>query len=90
MKLLDPDNKLIDHKIYRGKCILKREGYIKDLKIFLNRDIRNMVIIDNLILSFTEQLDNGIHIPTFKGNKNDTEFLKLIPLMIGLSKVDDI
>ena len=38
-----------------------------------NRKLKNIVIIDNLTHSFGLQVDNGIPILNFHGNKKDTE-----------------
>lgn len=45
--------------------------------------------MDNSVIAFKEQLDNGIHIPTFIGDKNDEELLKLIPLLKELSNSEN-
>jgi len=45
--------------------------YIKNLYKIKNRDIKKMIILDNSILSFYLTINNGIYIPTFKGNHDD-------------------
>ena len=60
---IDPDNSLIHHRLYRESCIMVKGVHIKDLRI-LNRDLKDVVIIDNAAYSFGYQLDNGIPIIT--------------------------
>lgn len=43
--------------------------YIKDLRIIKNRNLKDMVIIDNAVYSFGFQLDNGIPILPFYDDK---------------------
>ena len=42
--------------------------FIKDLRIFSNRDLNNLIIIDNLAISFGFQLLNGIPILEWTGD----------------------
>jgi Dullard-like phosphatase family protein len=63
---LDPSNEIFSHRIYRDSCVYIEPGiYIKDLRIFANKDLKDMVIIDNCIISFANQLDNGILVSSF-------------------------
>ena len=50
---LDPENKYFDFRYYRDSCVHTREGYyVKDLRVFRNRSLKDMVIVDNSIYSF--------------------------------------
>jgi CTD small phosphatase-like protein 2 len=44
---------------------------IKDLRIIKNRNIKDIILVDNLVHSFGLQLDNGIPILDFTNDKND-------------------
>ena len=51
-----------------------KNGYrIKDLRIIGNRDLKNIVIVDNLAHSFGYQISNGIPILGWEGDPFDTE-----------------
>jgi CTD small phosphatase-like protein 2 len=52
--------------------------YIKDLRVFKNRDLKDMIIVDNAVYSFGAQLSNGIPITPFKDDKDDREFVCLM------------
>ena len=51
---------------------------LKDLRVIKNREISNMLIIDNCVGSFGNQLSNGIPILPFEGDLNDIELLYLL------------
>ena len=57
---LDPTKELIHHRLYRDNCVMVKGMHLKDLRIFANRDVANIVIIDNAVHSFAYHLDNGI------------------------------
>ena len=45
--------------------------FIKDLDIILDREREHMLIVDNSILSFAFDLDNGVPINSYIGNEED-------------------
>jgi CTD small phosphatase-like protein 2 len=50
---LDPNRELIEYRLYRDSCIKTEEGvYIKDLRIIKNRNLKDVVIVDNAVYSF--------------------------------------
>jgi CTD small phosphatase-like protein 2 len=50
---IDPEKKYIQHRLYREHCIKTTDNvYIKDLSIFKNRDLKDMIIVDNAVYSF--------------------------------------
>jgi len=50
----------------------------------------SMIIIDNMPVSFREDMDNGIQIKSWYGDPKDIELLKLLPLLEGLKNVADV
>jgi CTD small phosphatase-like protein 2 len=55
---------------------------IKDLRIIKNRDLKNVILVDNLVHSFGFQIDNGIPILDFTNNKDDRELIGLEAMLI--------
>jgi len=50
---LDPHKRYIHHRFFRDHCIITPQGvYIKDLRIFADRSLSEMVLIDNAAYSF--------------------------------------
>ena len=65
--------------------------YIKDLKIMEdNYDLKDIVIIDNSVLSFAYHLDNGIPISPFYDSKKDTELLDIADFLVKYADENDI
>ena len=87
---LDPTKELIHHRLYRDNCVMVKGMHLKDLRIFANRDVANIVIIDNAVHSFAYHLDNGIPIITWHNDKYDRELLKLIDYLKLLAAGADI
>ena len=91
LDFLDPDNTLFDKRLYRDSCYHTPDNvYIKDLRIFHNRDIENIVIVDNAVYSFGFQLENGIPIIPYYEDEEDEELFHLIPYLEILANSEDV
>ena len=64
--------------------------YIKDLRVFKNRDLRDMIIVDNAVFSFGAQLANGVPITPFKDDREDKEFIYLMNYLDKLKEYEDM
>jgi CTD small phosphatase-like protein 2 len=88
---LDPERKYIQHRLFRENCVATEEGvYIKDLRIFSNRNMSDMIIVDNAAYSFAFQVDNGLPIIPYYENKNDEELLILSQYLKAIYQVKDV
>lgn len=88
---LNAKKKTIQGLLSRNHCLETHHGLrIKDLRIIKNRQLSDIVIVDNLVHSFGLQLDNGIPILDFTSNRNDRELLGLEKLLIELKSVEDV
>ena len=88
---IDPERKYIQHRLYREHCIKTTDNvYIKDLSIFKNRDLKDMIIVDNAVYSFGAQLSNGIPITPFKDDVDDKEFLCLMNYVTMIKDYEDL
>ena len=82
-------------RLFREHCCCYTNGFsnsfIKDLKK-LDRDMKNLIIIDNNPKSFMLNKENGVPIKTWVEDVNDKELFKLIPYLIflGNEKVLDV
>lgn len=64
--------------------------YIKDLKIFKNRNIKDMIIIDNSLIALYPNINNGILIKSYYGDKNDQEFKNLLPFLLEIKDCPNV
>lgn len=68
----------------------KNGFFIKDLRIIKNREMNNMVLVDNLSHSFGFQIDNGIPILEWHNDQKDQELKFLINYLVSAAFVDSI
>ena len=92
ISFLDPENKLIKFRLYRNNCINFNDAFsVKDLRIFKGVDLKNIILIDNSMYSFSAQLKNGVLINSFYYDKNDTELYNVLGYLINfILPADDI
>ena len=92
---MDKENKYFKYRLYRSHCIqCDVDGfkfYVKDLDT-LNKyyNLKDIVIIDNSILSFAYHLYNGIPIVPFINQPNDTELMFTAHYLISIANYDDL
>jgi Dullard-like phosphatase family protein len=91
LNCIDPENRLIHHRLYRESCpectpnpeLPDAKVYIKDLRV-LGRPLNKVILIDNSLLCFAYQLDNGIVCNPYKGSTDDRELLALLQVLGSL------
>lgn len=94
---LDPDNEYISSRFYRYHCTFHdgkqpslntqfEELYIKDLRLFSNRELSDLIIIDNIICSYSLQIRNGIPIKPYCYGKTDFELKYIADQLEGMKK----
>ena len=88
---LDSSKKIFKRRLYRTDCIFVHKCFVKDLDIILDREKEKMIIVDNSIVSFAFDLDNGVPINSFYGTEvEDRELLFLLSFLEEAAKVDDV
>jgi len=91
MDEIDPERKFINFLLDRKYCLPTKKGYfVKDLRVIANRNLENLVLVDNLVQSFGMQIHNGIPILEWSGDKEDTELKYLESYLIMLSQCDNV
>ena len=88
LDIIDED-KNIKYKLTREHCTFLNGIYIKELKK-LNRDLSDLIILDNSPLAYSFDNDNGLPIKAWYEDKNDNELDKVYSLLEFLSKVKDV
>ena len=85
LSLLDPQNKYITFRMFRESCIETEEGiFIKDLRVFANRSLDELIIVDNAFFSFGFQMSNGVPIVPFLRDKRDKELEILSEFLLSI------
>lgn len=52
--------------------------------------MKDIVIVDNTIASFALQIDNGIYVPSFYGEKKDRELDTITSFLESIAFVEDV
>lgn len=87
---LDPEGKYFPHRFYRESWWLTPENvYVKDLRIFHQWDLKDIILVDNAVYSFGFQLDNGIPIFPYLKGKEDRQ-LKYLKEYLKEISIKDI
>ena len=87
---LDPNNEWVHHRLFREHCFLSAEGmYVKDLRV-INRDLKNMVLVDNAAYSYAYQLENGIPILPYYHGQIDFELKMLEDYLMRMMICKDV
>ena len=89
---LDPNKNLIQFRLYRNNCInINDKIFVKDLRIIKGIDIKDIILLDNSIYSFSAQINNGILVNSFFNDKNDIELYNVLEYLLNfLVKADDV
>ena len=94
LNLIDPNSDIFSMRLFRHNCrqikIEEQTVYVKDLRILKGIDLKDVVIIDNSILSFAYQLENGIPIVPYYEGKEDDELIFLSSFLINISNDKDL
>mgnify|MGYP003879299237 FL=1 len=87
---IDPNGQFIKYILHRDNCLRTKNGLvIKDLRI-IDRDLKDVVIVDDLVQNFGFQIDNGIPILAYNGNDEDDELRYLGKYLEKIAKIDDV
>ena len=92
---MDPKKIYTKYRLYRNNCVQAnvsgKKFYIKDLDIFDKYyDLKNIIIIDNSVLSFAYHLNNGIPIVPYYDSQQDSELLILGYYLLSIYHYDDL
>ena len=83
---MDP-MRYITYRLYRQHTIQIGSVYIKDLSK-LGRDLKKVIIVDNMPANFQLQQENGIFIKSWVGDPKDIEHKNMATFLIGNSYKD--
>ena len=84
-------NRVISARLFRENCSQIANGlFTKDLRVIKNRELRDLVLVDNAVYSFILNLENGIPIIPYYDNIKDNELVKLKDFLLQLKNVEDV
>ena len=92
---IDKENKYFQYRLYRNHCVqCDVDGikfYVKDLDTLSEKyNLKDVVIIDNSVLSFAYHLNNGIPIVPYIEQKEDSQLLMLAYYLVSIANFDDL
>ena len=88
LDILDSDNN-IKYRLYREHCTFINGIFVKDLKK-LNRNLKDLIIVDNSPLAYAFDTDNGLPIKTWYEDPYDVELTKIFTILEFLAKTNDV
>ena len=94
LDFLDPNSIYFPYRLYRNNCtsikLDKKDIYIKDLSLFKNISLNDIVVIDNSVMSFYFQLNNGIPILPYYNSFKDNELICLSYYLFSIYNYNDL
>jgi import inner membrane translocase subunit TIM50 len=82
---LDKGEMNIRHKLGKEATCYENGKYVKDLR-YINRNMRNVIVIDYDIENLNHDSYNTIILPKFSGDIYDQELLNIIPFLKEMAK----
>ena len=84
-------NKFFDYNFFREHSVISGNDFVKDISR-IGRDMKKIIIVDNMEQNFRLNKQNGIKIKPFYGDKNDKILYELskILVMIAMKGYDDL
>ena len=64
--------------------------YVKDLRIISDRNLSDIILVDNSIVSFAFNIDNGVPISAFTRQENDEELLYMVSYLEEIYSFPDV
>ena len=83
------EEKSVSSRLFKEHCTFYKGMYVKDHSE-IGRDLRDVIIIENLPTAYLFLPDNAIPISSWYDDKEDRCLYDYIPFLIELSKVDDV
>ena len=88
LNIIDPKGSC-PYRLFREHCTFINNIFVKDLQK-LGRDLKDIIIVDNSPLSYSFHPNNGLPILSWFEDRNDRELYNITPILIFLSKVNDV
>ena len=90
LRIIDPMNVFVSRVFSREHCIQRRGVFYKDFRIIKDRSIKDLVLLDNSLLSAAFQFDNFLPCAPFYGQEADKELLFICAFLFAIYDGDDV
>ena len=94
LNFIDPNDLYFKYRLYRNNCttikLNGKEIYIKDLSLFKNINLKNIIVVDNSVMSFYFNLNNGIPILPYYNSFKDNELICLSYYLFSIYDYHDL
>ena len=94
LNFLDPNKYYFPFRLYRNNCTIiklnNKDIYIKDLTLFQNINLKDIIVIDNSVMSFYFQLNNGVPILPYYNSIRDNELVCLSYYLFSIYDFRDL
>ena len=91
LQKIDPESKFINFRLFKKNCYRDTKNrLIKDLKILKNRDLKDIILVDNSINAAIYNLNNCVPIIPYYGDKNDHHLISLANYLDKIYQHDDL
>lgn len=85
---MDPNN-YCTARLFREHCAYVNGVFVKDMSV-LGRNMKDTILIDNSPTSYMLQPECGLPILSWYDDMNDQVLSDYLPLLIEMSKIDEI
>ena len=90
LRYIDPSKSYFSHVFYRDSCCKTTNGkLVKDLTIFVNVPLKDMILVDNNTYCMLPQPTCGVPILNFYHDKADEELLRIQSFLLELKDAHD-
>lgn len=80
---------MISKRFFRDSCTPSEGGFLKDLQI-VEQDLSRVFLVDNSVICFGINPDNGIPIETWIDDEQDEALLDLLQVLDALRFTKDV
>ena len=90
LKLIDPNDEIFDLKLYKQSCLsIDNKFNVKDLRMFRNIALHDIIILDNNPICYLLQPGNAIPITSFYFDLEDIELKKLAAILKHIAPLEN-
>ena len=89
IQIIDPQGNLIKYALFRQSCVPYKGICMKDFGVIANRNLEDLIMIDNMVCSYALNLENGIPIKPYFEGQDDRELKYLADILDRMQNYED-